>query len=367
MEICITSIGTANPAHKLEQNVIADFMESAHQLNGSQAQRLKALYRATGIKERYTVLEDYAKKSGEFEFFGNNPGMEPFPNTGKRMALYRTEALRLAISASKSCISASSHQGFEGISHIISVSCTGMYAPGIDIDLVNSLGIKKSVQRVCINFMGCYAAFNALKSAHAICLGQPNAKVLVVCTELCSLHFQKENKEDNYLANALFGDGAAAALVETISTSGKALAMKSFYCDLLPQGASDMAWTINNFGFEMKLSAYVPDVIQKGIKSLVNNLTASIATTSNGFGKYAVHPGGKKILKVIEEELGIEKEQNAYAYKVLKSYGNMSSATILFVLKLMMNDLSDEDTNDNILALAFGPGITLESMVLEVY
>ncbi len=367
MEICITSIGTANPAFKIKQETIAGFMESAHLLNDPQAQRLKALYRATGIKERYTVIEDYDRENGNFTFFPNNTDLEPFPDTSSRMSLFKSEAPVLAINSAKKCLEKSRYDDFSGITHLISVSCTGMYAPGLDVDLVNGLGIKKSVHRTCINFMGCYAAFNALKVAYEICLGQSAAKVLVVCTELCSLHFQKENKEDNYLANALFGDGAASAIIESVNEPGNWFALKSFYCDILPTGAKEMAWNIDNFGFEMKLSAYVPDVIKKGIKNLIAGLMNQPTASGSGFDKYAIHPGGKKILREIENELGIDKKDNFAAYQILQSFGNMSSPTILFVLQLLFDELRAEDAHQEVLALAFGPGLTLESMILKVY
>lgn len=367
MEICITSIGIANPAYQIKQGVIADFMIEAHHLEGIEARRLKALYRATGIQSRYSVIPDYGQKPGKFNFFPNNERLEPFPDTAIRMQHYKLSALPLAVTASQNCFLDDSKKKVEEISHLITVSCTGMYAPGLDIDLVNALGISGSVKRTCINFMGCYAAFNALKSAYAVCKGQPMAKVLIVCVELCSLHFQKERCEDNFLANALFGDGAAAVMVENAEQNGKSLAMKSFFCDLLPQGSKDMAWLINNFGFEMKLSSYVPEVIKIGIKNLVKNLREQLPLSSKAFSKYAIHPGGKKILKVIEDELGIDKKNNTYAYEILKAYGNMSSPTILFVIKLILDSLHSEDADQEILALAFGPGLTLESMVLKVH
>jgi prepilin-type processing-associated H-X9-DG protein len=252
------------------------------------------------------------------------------------------------------------------VTHLIVVCCTGMYAPGLDIDLVKKYNLSPSVQRTGINFMGCYAAFNALKAADAFCHQNSNAKILIVCTELCSLHFQKKATEDNFLANALFADGSAAVLVEAQTTRSKKLKPESFNSALIPESSDDMAWSIGNLGFEMKLSTYVPSIIKRGIGALTNALLDKISRKISDIKFFAIHPGGKKILENIESELGISKEQNQEAYCVLKNYGNMSSPTILFVLHHLMHKISDTDDGEYILSFAFGPGLTVESVVMKV-
>ncbi len=367
MEACISAIGTANPPYKIPQAKIAEFMAGAHGLDGSEKQRLFALYRATGIHNRYAVIPDYGKPAGSYVFYPNSKGLEPFPSTSSRLELYRQEALPLATAAVHDCLNQIPHTHRHDITHLITVSCTGMYAPGLDIDLINILGLHREIQRFCINFMGCYAAFNAIKMGRAICQADPDAKVLIVCVELCSLHFQKSPVEDNLLANALFGDGAAAVLIEDIPDSGKAISLQSVHCDIMPEGAGDMAWAVGDFGFEMTLSANVPEVIKTGIRGLIAQLKEKLTIPIDHFDKYAIHPGGKKILQVIEEELAIEKKDNLYAHEVLKKYGNMSSPTILYVLKLLFDEMLEKNRGEHILALAFGPGLTLESMVLKIH
>jgi prepilin-type processing-associated H-X9-DG protein len=214
--------------------------------------------------------------------------------------------------------------------------------------------------------MGCYAAFNALKLADLFCSGEQNAKVLMVCTELCTIHFQKENTENNMLANALFADGSAALLVEAQPRKGINLKPIAFHCDLATEGEQDMAWTVGDWGFEMKLTSYVPEVIRNGIKKLSQSLLEQIAQNLSDVSYFAIHPGGKKILEVIEQELGISKESNRYAYEILKHFGNMSSPTVLFVINEICKTLSAKDQNKNILSFAFGPGLTLESMLLQI-
>lgn len=375
MNTYISAIGTAVPDHQIAQGAIARFMARTLQLSGAKQQRLLALYRASGIDYRYSVLEDYGRTEG-FSFFPDTPGMEPFPDIQQRMQVYQREAIRLSANAAVHCLDQLPTLRRSDITHLVYVSCTGMYAPGVDIDLVNRLGLNTSVQRTAINFMGCYAAFNALKVAYSITQAQPSAKVLVVCTELCSIHFQKTNDEDTLLANALFADGAAAALVSQDPTlSSVRLSLEQFYCDLAPDGQQDMAWNIGNFGFEMRLSAYVPKIIKKDIKQLTQRLLQRLAY-AEGEGEalaladtidyYAIHPGGKRILQVIEEVLELQKHDNRYAYEVLRHYGNMSSPTILFVLQALMHDLTVGDHDKQVLGLAFGPGLTLESMLLRV-
>lgn len=345
--------------------MIADFMVRAMQLNEEDARKLRSLYRVTGIETRYSVLSDYGKKEG-FDFYSNTETLEPFPSTKQRLEVYRKHSLELSVQAIENCLSKVSGFDKKSITHLIVVSCTGMYAPGLDIDLVKSLGLSSSVQRLCINFMGCYAAFNGLKLADTYCKADPDAHVLVVCTELCSIHFQKSNTEDNMLANALFADGSAALLVESSPRKGLNLKPVGFYCDLASDSERDMAWTVGDLGFEMRLSSYVPDVIRGGIKKLTHSLLTSLAKNQNDVTYYAIHPGGKKILEAIESELGLTKEQNKHAYHVLKNYGNMSSPTVLFVLNELSKNLNGVDSGKTILSFAFGPGLTLESMLLEV-
>ncbi|ELR72461.1 Chalcone synthase [Fulvivirga imtechensis AK7] len=360
MSSYITSIGTANPDHQVNQQEVLQFMTKAHQLSPSEAKELRVLYRAAGIRSRYSVIEDY-KSPIQNTFYPDNDALEPFPSTGLRMRLFQQEALPLCQRAAKEALH---NTPAKAVTHLITVSCTGMYAPGLDIELVDLLGLNTHVERTGIHFMGCYAAFNALKVANAICTANEEAQVLVVCVELCSIHFQKEKTEDYLLSNALFGDGAAALLVKGKPEPGINLKTSAFYNDLYRNGHDDMAWKIGDFGFEMRLSAYVPDCIESGIQSLVQKL--KVRSGIEKFDYYAIHPGGKRILQVIENELGISKTENFAAHEVLAGFGNMSSPTVLFVLKLIYERLQKSDEGKNILGLAFGPGLTLESMLLTI-
>lgn len=360
----ITAIGTATPPNHFSQSVIADFMVRAMQLDDTNARKLRALYRATGIESRHSVISDYGKTDA-FEFYPNTEDLTPLPSTRQRLELFRKHAVSLSSEAASKVLKQSGVDAKE-ITHLVVVSCTGLYAPGLDIDMIRELGLRVDVQRTCINFMGCYAAFNALKLADSFCGSDPKSKVLIVCTELCSLHFQKENTTDNMLANALFGDGSASILVEGSPRKGLNLKPEIFHSEIADSSENDMAWTVGDVGFEMKLSAYVPDVIQSGIRDLTSRLLARVSANLSDVSYFAVHPGGKRILEVIEQELGLTKAQNVHAYEVLRKYGNMSSPTVVFVLHELCQNLNGVDQNKKILSFAFGPGLTMESMLLSV-
>lgn len=358
----ITSIGTAVPPNRFSQMALADFMSRAMQLEEADKRKLKTIFRASGISWRHSVLSDYGK-TGDFSFYPES--FEPFPSTAQRLDEYRRHALALSLAAVRACFNNSALRNPVQITHLIVVSCTGMYAPGLDIDLVNALHLKPSVHRLGINFMGCYAAFTALKAANAFCASQPDARVLIVCTELCSLHFQREGTEDNLLANALFADGAAAVLVENYPVAGLNFKLLQFNNGLAMNGTEHMAWNIGNAGFIMKLSGYVPELIRSGIGNLTHELLSPLNKKLKDISFFAIHPGGKRILETIEEQLGLSPEQNAAAYHVLKNYGNMSSPTVLFVLDELSRSIGPDDHRKSILSFAFGPGLTLESMLLE--
>lgn len=360
----ITAVGTASPENKFSQTTLADFMVNAMQLNYEDGRKLRTIFKASGIDFRYSVLDDYGKKR-DYSFYPNTADFEPFPSTKKRIDAFRQYALGLSIKASNAAFGALDIDK-QKITHLIVVCCTGMYAPGLDIDLVKSLGLPSDVQRTCITFMGCYAAFNALKVGDAFCKSNNQAKVLIVCTELCSLHFQKQATDDNLVSNAIFADGSAAVIMEATTDAKLKLKPESFRSDLLSGSEQDMAWAIGDVGFEMKLSSYVPDIIKGGIKKLTKSLLTQISKQITDIKYLAIHPGGKKILEAIEQELGIQKEKNSAAYTVLKNYGNMSSPTVLFVLREIMTKISSADHGEHVLSFAFGPGLTLESMVLKI-
>ena len=362
MPAFINAIGTSLPPFVTDQAKIADFMVRHLKLSDEEGRKLKILYRASGIQKRYSVLEDFGKNLNGRSFFKED---QVFPSAKPRMLLYQKHALSLAVAAATQAIKGADASP-EEFTHVIAVSCTGMYAPGIDIELIEQLGLPTDAERTSINFMGCYAAFNALKAAANIVNAHPTAKVLIVCVELCSIHLQEKTDDENLLANAIFGDGAAAVVVSG-SHKHRSLELTRFYSDLALNGKKEMGWYIGDYGFEMRLTSQVPDVIKEGISELTGRLLSKINLELADIDFYAIHPGGKRILEVIEEQLGISKVQNDAARMVLKEYGNMSSPTVLFVLQSIIDRLGDADQDKHILSFAFGPGLTLESAVLKVH
>ncbi len=363
----ITAIGTAVPPYTLTQREILKTMQQMLHTDNEQMHRLEVLYRATGIHTRHTVVSDYGKPPELFTWLPASLEPQDYPSVAERMQLYQKEALPLSLDAVRNLEVHLGH-ALPEITHLITVSCTGMYAPGLDIDLVHALKLSNNVQRTAINFMGCYAAFNGLKTADAICRSTPNAKVLVVCTELCSIHFQPKVSEDELLSAAIFSDGSAAALVESSPRhNGFSLEITKGYTDLFPEGNRDMAWYIGNQGFEMVLSNYVSQLLHKGIRHFMERMLTDTPWKVDSVDYWAIHPGGKQILKAVEDALSLLPTHNHWAYQILKEFGNMSSATVLFVLQAIMKQLHTTDHQKSILSMAFGPGLTVEALLYKVH
>lgn len=357
MTSSIVSIGLANPGDPIDQSAIADFMKVAHELDEEEGRKLGFLYRKSGINTRHSVLKDFSKRDpAEFLFFPKDSQLEAFPGTKARMKVFADSAPDLGEEAIRNCLQ-KSNQSPQSITHLILVSCTGMVAPGVELELMRRLGMRDEVERFCIHFMGCYAAFTGIRLADKILRAEPEAKVLVISIELCTLHFQREFVEDNILANSLFADGAAAAL---LIKSDKGLSIGSYLSQVLREGEEDMAWGIGDFGFEMRLSKYIPTLLDRGIKQLKDVFEAKYAIS--GIRNFAIHPGGKQILQKVQEAFELDPTVNRHAADVLRKYGNMSSATILFVLSQMMDD---QEIEGKILAMGFGPGLTLETLYLD--
>ncbi len=366
MQTAIIGIGTANPPYKRHQLDTAELVSAGLDLKPSIKRLLKSVYKATGIDYRHSVLKDYIKSLGDFEFFPNDP-KAAFPSTAARMKIYKDNALTLGLAAIKNCINSVEDFELSKITHIITVSCTGMYAPGLDIEIVQQLHLNTTTKRTAINFMGCYGTFNALRLADAICKAESKATVLIVSIELCTIHFQKNTNLDNIISNAIFADGAGAMLVASQPKTNKYLSINAFHNDLIPNTNNDMAWAIGDDGFDIVLSSYVPDIIKSGIAEFTQKLLNLHNLNKSTIDFFAIHPGGLKILQACEQALDISPDDNRYSYNVLRNYGNMSSATIIFVLKEIWDDLNKENHAKNIFSCAFGPGLTLESMILKTH
>jgi predicted naringenin-chalcone synthase len=360
----IIAIGTAVPPHKNQQKDILNFMVNAIDADETERRKISMLYYRSGIETRYSVLPDYALPMEDWTFYPKNKALEPFPNIEKRMEEFHKNAVGLSIKAIENF---SQTVDYEQVTHLITVSCTGLSAPGLDIQLIQALNLSPTIMRTSVNFMGCYAAIHALKIADVFCKADPSAKVLIVCTELCTLHFQKENKLDFITSGLLFADGSAACLVVGDDDGRRGLTIENFYSKIALQGNTDMAWNISSNGFLMTLSNHIPALIKQEIKSLLDAALKDLKLDKTKIQHWAIHPGGKDILAASEQAIGLRKEDLTISYDILKNYGNMSSATILFVLKEIMQSIDNKAiTNNNfIFATAFGPGITMESLILS--
>lgn len=362
----ITAIGNATPAYRQTQSSVFDLITMRFQLNRVEQRILKTVYREAGVEYRHSVLEDFVKTDEDLTFFPNN-AVDPFPSTEKRMKIYKENALKLALAAIEDCFSPLKDFNKEAITHLITVSCTGMSAPGLDIELVQHLGLLPSTQRTTINFMGCYGLFNGMKVANAICKGDKKAKVLLVSVEMCTIHFQKNFSLDNLISSTIFADGAGALLIEGRPSQNQYFSFSDFYCDIVPDSGGEMTWEIGDQGFDIRLSSYVPYLIEKGIAQFASKLLKRKSLTFDNIHYFAIHPGAKKILEACEHSLNVTQEDNRFSYAVLRDYGNMSSATIAFVLKRIWESMKKTDDRKNIFCCAFGPGLTLESMILNMH
>lgn len=352
----ITSIATQEAPYQHRQERIGVFMQEA--LADEVAQRkLRLLFKASGISNRYSVLPDFSEKSYVDSFFleQKNPS-----STAKRMKLYEHEAAPMALKAVQKCLAKEQEYDAHSITHIITVTCTGLYAPGLDYDLITQLGLKDNVTRYNIHFMGCYAAFNGVRLANTICAADEKARVLVVCVELCSIHYQNRPEDDFLLSNTLFGDGAGAVCISASPTRGKNFEITSSDSRLLPDSQKEMAWHIGNEGFEMRLSTYVPQLLRQHLPSILHPFLDEQTSPQQNF-KLAIHPGGKRILDEIRKVLHLPEEQLKESYDTLAQYGNMSSATILFIWEKLWHKPQPE----GYLSLAFGPGLTVESVTFK--
>ena len=339
-------------------------MQNVYALNETEKRKLRFLYHQSAIENRYSVIPDYSLKADDWAFYPPTENLAPFPSLELRMEWYQRTAPQLSIEAIEKCLSGKIHK--EEITHLVTVSCTGMSAPGLDLQIMELLELPVNIVRTSVNFMGCYAAIHGLKLAEAFCKTDMEAKVLVVCTELCTLHFQKENNLDNLASSLLFGDGSAAVLVVNETNELPGLKIKNFYSEVAFGGKEHMSWQLSSKGFLMTLSGYVPELIGQDFDRLLTNALKSGGKQKEDISHWCIHPGGKRILTSIAKSAGLEEEDLKYSYQVLNDYGNMSSPTILFVLKEMMDsfELSGEE-NVNLFGAAFGPGLTMETFILS--
>lgn len=367
MKRYIHAIETAVPLYVYHQDYAMTCMK--RWVSDKVLQRMvHAIYRQSGIERRYSVLPDF-QPGMEAEYFRENAdGTLQEPSTGDRNHVYEQSYPALAREAVTKVFNNTPWLKPSDITHVITVSCTGFCNPGPDLFITREFGLSENVERYHIGFMGCYAAFPALRMADQFCRARPGSVVLILCIELCSLHLQIKPTADSLLANALFADGAAAVLVSDRDPSPgfSGFALEHFGTKLISDGEKDMAWTIGNRGFDMVLSSYVPRILGLHARRILSGFVEDAGVSWPDVAGWAVHPGGKAILTALEQEMGWTPERElALSYRILREYGNMSSVTVLFVLKAMMEE-GEFKHSDRIGALAFGPGLTVEFGMLRM-
>jgi prepilin-type processing-associated H-X9-DG protein len=352
----INGLGTALPRGKIDQTTSAAMAQAVSCNDMQQRRLLPTLYRRSKVQQRGSVLLN----DGEMQSFypPAESQTDGGPTTHRRMARYEIEAPRMAHEAAAAALDDANGTA-SAITDLITVSCTGFAAPGMDIRLIESLGLPPTVARTHIGFMGCHGAFNALRVARSIG-ADASRRVLICAVELCSLHFAYGWHPQRIVANALFADGAAAVVGRgSEHRSGWAIADNG--TTIVPDSADAMTWHIGDHGFVMTLSPRVPELIREHLCPFLSRWLAACDMRISDVRSWAVHPGGPRVAGTVAEALGVPHDCVADSLGVLRECGNMSSPTILFIL----DRLRQRDAPRPCVALGFGPGLTIEAMLLR--
>jgi len=347
-QVYINRIACAVPEHQVHDAFT--IFAGRYALEGRDSNTFSRMASRSQIGKRWSVLEA-SEPLGSGTTCGFYRWGGTYPSTKERMQRYEIEAPALAEAALDSL---GMGEEAAGVTHLIFASCTGFAAPGLDQWVINRYGIRGNVERTIIGFMGCQAAINALKVAWHIVRSDPKARVVVMCLELCSLHLQGTSAIEQLLSFLIFADGCATAL---ITSDPVGVRVDGFYAGLVPQAADQITWHIGDSGFDMKLSGLVPFTIARTLPE-ISDLMLGGAKPSD-VDLWAVHPGGRSILDAVAHGLDLAPETLADSRAVLRDHGNMSSATVMFVLRDMM---ARQQPGQLGCAIAFGPGVSAETM-----
>lgn len=349
----ILSLGKAIPPYSLGQNEIAQRVIKRLNMDDEEAWTLERIYRNSAIERRYSVFPDLLLPAEK-----NRPASGITLGMSARNELYKKEAPLLAARSAKEALE-NWQRPWEEITHVISVSCTGAITPGLEFKLVQALGLKATVSRLGVNFMGCFGAFKGLSVAHKIACQNPLNRVLVVCTELCTLHFRPGPSLESTVIHSLFADGSSAVVVgcEPRQQERSLFELVQEKCCALPNSENEMTWDASDLGFDMTLSAKVPALIEQNILSFAEELIRGREAI-----EWPVHPGGKAILEALEKALRINRSQTGSSWNVLSKFGNMSSATFLYVLDDLLHNKARAPWS---IGLGFGPGLSIEGLLLR--
>src|SRR5690625_5044907 len=368
MAVTLRSLEVAVPETVLVQDEVRDVFASQPGISRLATRLVSASFDSSGVGRRHSAVSEMNLQRPQVvtpQFFASTSRQILNPTTGLRSEVYVQQAIQLYGNTTAAELETRDDINNVYVTHVITVSCTGFFSPGPDYHIVRQLDLSPSVQRYHLGFMGCYAAFPALRQAKTICEAEPDAVVLVVSAELCSIHVRVSDDPDTILGSSLFGDGAAAAIITGRDLDGgRALQLDHFETVLTPVGEEAMAWNIGDNGFEMVLGTYVPKIIDDHIVDALEPLLAhDKSLTQREYRQiehWAIHPGGRSILDKVESKLDLKENQLAPSRNVLRNFGNMSSATVLFVLKEILEQPGSAD-GERICGMAFGPGLTVET------
>lgn len=329
---------------------------------------LAALYRMSSVKRRGSVLLESDALSSEqspldqsFYPKADSPDQRG-PSTGERNLRFAQEALPLAKTAANGALIDAEITAAQ-ITHLIIVTCTGFYSPGLDIQLIDQLGLSPETQRVQVGFMGCHGAINAMRVARGLVAADPDSQVLLVCVELCTLHYQYGWETDRVVSNAIFADGAAAMVISNVDqkTDRQFPQIAATGSRLIANSEDAMSWKIGDYGFEMTLSAEVPGLIESQLQPFLYQWLDRYGMKISDIAGWAVHPGGPRILRSVQTSLQLTDDDLATSRAVLANHGNMSSPTMVFIL----NEFSKSNTARPWLMLGFGPGLEVEVALIQ--
>jgi predicted naringenin-chalcone synthase len=368
MNFAILGLGTALPPNCIPQAVAAEAAKRVCCQTEDQAALLPVLYRQTEIATRHMVfqqhvVQDVARGNVPYRTGGRDSVFLPAderddhgPTTRQRMERYAKEAPPLAARAAGAALAQSGLAPGE-ITHLVTVSCTGFGAPGVDVALIRQLGLPATTERVHVGFMGCHGAINGLRAARGLTAADPSARVLLCAVELCSLHFHYGWDPKKVVANALFADGAAAVVgAPADAAPADAWRLAATGSCLVPDSEYAMTWNIGDHGFAMTLSTRVPGLIGTHLRPWLEGWLARHGLRLGDVASWAVHPGGPRILSAVERPLGLDESATAVSREVLSACGNMSSPTVLFIL----DRLRVRQAPRPCVALGFGPGLVAE-------
>jgi predicted naringenin-chalcone synthase len=355
MSMLIAGIGTSLPPHRISTIDAAEIAKRFACDTSARERHFEGLYRRSGVGSRHCVVLNASE--GDLDarqsFYGPSD-----PTTRTRMAKYEAEAGALAVASAVAALEDAAIAPAR-VTHLVTVSCSGFHAPGVDIDLIKRLRLAPEVARTHVGFMGCHGALNGLRVARAFVEADPDACVLLSAVELCSLHHQYGWGSDRIVANALFADGAATVVGLPARSSRPGLRLVASGSSVIADSEDAMGWRIGDHGFEMTLSPRVPELIGQHLRPWLESWLAAQALSIATVGSWAVHPGGPRILAAVGEATGIGRPALEASYRTLSELGNMSSPTVLFILDRLRRAAAPRPS----VALAFGPGLTIEAAV----